>query len=155
MTKKQNSQHPFIHEILEKYTTLPEGIPVWKTIGIEITKENFAENLFFLSTDLADAFEMRHDHFCSRNSAKLLKKGYLNNHMYCAVHMARVGSNANRVQNVNYFTINGTKLLLMNLPDAKSRQWINDKKLAVFNRLLSFGDESLQHDANEDVTDCG
>ena len=149
MTKKQNSQHPFIQEILEKYTTLPEGIPVWKTIGVEITKENFAENLFFLSTDLAAHFSMRHDNFCTQIIVKLLNEGYLTDHFLTGKEMVEIGSAAKRAKIVHGLNCHQTQTLVLDLFNPELRA----KKFALFLRLQNLGDELPQHDVNENVAD--
>ena len=64
---------PLITDALELYTRTPEGLSLWKTKGIELSFKNVLKDVFILSTDLADYFDMYHFHLVKQNIYKLLK----------------------------------------------------------------------------------
>ena len=68
-----DKNYPLLTDVLEVYHQTSEGIPIFKTKGIELTLENLDEHLFILSTDISAYFKIRHDHLVERNVRKLQK----------------------------------------------------------------------------------
>ncbi len=130
MTKTKNHL-PLITEILEIYMYTPEGIPLWKAKGVDITYDNLLENIFILSSDIASYFKIRHDHLCSQNIAKLQKKKYLSEHLPNFREMFKIGNAAQASRNVYSLTRQQTEHLIMDFAGTRAFQ----KKHDILNRL--------------------
>jgi phage regulator Rha-like protein/very-short-patch-repair endonuclease len=135
---------PLITDALELFTTTPEGLPLWKTKGIELNFKNILNNVFILSTALADYFEMRHFHLL-RNIHKLLKEGQLDHATKIGV-MVEIGSSAQRKQIIYALTRQQTELLIMDFSGPKARE----KKFAIVKRLHAI-ENSLTQGFYEDA----
>ena len=85
---------------LEIYTSTSEDFPFWKPKGVQLTYENLLENIFILSSDLADFFKIRHAHLTGQNIYKLQKEGHLSYHLPKFRRMIEVGKSAKRYQSV-------------------------------------------------------
>ena len=103
---------PLVNEVLEVYATTDEGLTLWKKKGVEITCENMLENLFFISSDIARYFDIRHDHFCSRNLCKLQKNNYLPEHLPRFGEMFAIGNQAQSIRIVYALTRHQTEHLI-------------------------------------------
>ena len=121
---------PLLPEALEQYATTPEGLPLWKTKGVNLYYENLRENVFVLSSELAIFFEIRHDHLCSQNISKLQQEGILPSDLPKIRDICQFG----RVQRsyiVYALTRPQTEHLIMDFAGPKARQ----KKHGILDRL--------------------
>ena len=128
---KTMSTIPRISELLELYTTTPEGFYLWKSKDIELTYENLLDNVFIISSDLAAFFNIRHAHLTGQNIAKLQRERHLSDHLPKIRRMIEVGKTAKREQIVYALTRHQTEILIMDFVGPKARE----KKIAILKRL--------------------
>ena len=121
---------PIVTDVMEVYTKTPEGLSLWKTKGIELSLKNVLKEVFILSTDLANYFDMYHFNLVKQNIHKLQREGYLD-HVIKFNGMIEVGKSAQREQMVYALTRQQTELLIMDFSGPKSRQ----KKFAIVKRF--------------------
>ena len=131
---------PLLTEALEQYATTPEGLPLWKTKGMVLDYENLLENIFVLSSDLADYFAIRHNNLCNQNIYKLQEEGHLSDHLLKIKHMVEIGSSAKRVQAIYALTRHQTEHLIMDFAGPRARQ----KKHDILSRLQAIEADVLQ-----------
>ena len=131
---------PLLIDILEPYRETPEGLTLWKRKGISLTYENLLQNTFFLSVDIAEFFNLRHDHLLDRNISKLQGEGYLPNHLYKIVQMVNIGSSAKRQRVVYALTRHQTERIIVDFTGTKARK----KKYAILIRLQAIEEEVLR-----------
>ncbi len=131
-----------VADVLEIYAITPEGLPLWKKKGIALTYENLLENIFVLSLDLANFFEIRHAHLTNQNIAKLQKEKHLIDHLPKIRQMIKVGKGANRWRDIYMLTKHQTEILIMDFSGTKAR----DKKIAVLKRLQAIEIDVLHGD---------
>lgn len=129
---------PLLTDILELYTTTPEGLPLWKTKGVELNFKNILTDVFVLSTDLAIYFGMYHFHL-KRNIYKLLKENYLD-HATKIGGMIQIGRSAQRLQIIYALTRQQTELLIMDFSGPKARE----KKFSIVKRLHAIENDLTQ-----------
>jgi phage regulator Rha-like protein len=122
---------PLVTDALELYAHTPEGLPLWKSKGVNLGYENLLENIFVLSSELADYFAVRHNDLVQKNICKLQKEGYLADHLRKISHMVEIGSSAKRAQVIYALTRHETEFLIMDFAGPKARQ----KKLLILGRL--------------------
>lgn len=131
---------PFLTDVLELYTTTPEGLPLWKTKGIQLNCRNLLDNIFILTNELAKFFDIRHDHLCSQNIAKLQKEKNLPNHLPNFREMVEIGSSTLRARIIYGLTRHQTEHLIADFSGHKARQ----KKHAILTRLQSIETDVLK-----------
>ncbi len=131
---------PLVTEVLELYTQTPEGLPLWKTKGVELNCENLLENVFVLSSDLAVYFNVKHNDLSGKNLIKLQKEGYLSEQLRNFSQLFIVGQSAKRERTVYALTRHETERLIMDFSGPKARQ----KKYAILLRLQAIEADVLR-----------
>ncbi len=134
------TKSPLLTDVLEPYRETLEGLTMWKRKGISLTCENLLHSTFFLSVDIAEFFNLRHDHLLNRNIAKLQEEGYLPYHMYKIVHMIATGKSAKRQQTIYALNRHQTERIIVDFTGAKARK----KKYAILIRLQMIEEEVLR-----------
>ncbi|NUM37498.1 MAG: Rha family transcriptional regulator [Candidatus Brocadiae bacterium] len=129
-------------KFLEIYTSTLEGFPLWKSKDLQLTYENLLDNVFILSSDLADFFNIRHAHLTGQNISKLQKEGHLVYHLPKFRRMIEVGKTAKRYQTVYALTRHQTEILIMDFAGPKARE----KKITILKRLQSIEVDILKGD---------
>jgi very-short-patch-repair endonuclease/phage regulator Rha-like protein len=130
---------PFVTDALEFYANTPEGLPLWKTKGLQLTYENLLENVFILSTDIAKYFEIRHYDLVNNNFRKLLSEKYIKHERNFSF-MLNIAHSAQREHIVYAFTTSETEFLIMDFSGPKARK----KKLEILQRLQSIEADVLK-----------
>ncbi|KOR29557.1 hypothetical protein TI03_02020 [Achromatium sp. WMS1] len=118
----------------------PEGFNLWKSKNVQLTHENLLENIFVLSSDIADFFGVRHFNLLRRNISKLQKEKHLPDHALKIVFMIGVGKSAQREQEIYALTRHQAEILIMDFSGPKAR----DKKIAILKRLQAIEVDVLQ-----------
>lgn len=91
---------PSITDALEMYTETPEGLPLWKSKGIELSSQNLLNNIFVLSHNIADYFQIKHNDLFRRNICKLQREGHLPDQLRIFAHLIEVGKSAKISRNI-------------------------------------------------------
>ncbi len=134
------SKIPHISDLLEFYIKAPEGFNLWKNKNVQLTYENLLDNVFVLSSDIADFFDVRHFDLLRLNIAKLQKEKHLPNPVLKIKHKTTIGSSAQREQEVYAFTRHQTEILIIDFSGPKART----KKIAILKRLQAIEVDVLQ-----------
>lgn len=130
---------PLVTDVLELYTKTPEGLPLWKTKGVELSLKNVLKDVFILSTDLAEYFGMHHFHLVKQNIHKIQQEGHLDHVTKISV-MIEAGKTAQREQTVYALTRQQTELLIMDFSGPKARE----KKFAIIKRFHAMENDLAQ-----------
>ena len=131
---------PFITDVLELYTKTPEGLPLWKPKGVELTYENLLEKIIILSSDLAIYFNIKHNDLFRRNISKLQKAKYLPDQLRIFAQLIAVGKSAKKTRIVCGLTRHQTERLIMDFSGPKARE----KKFEILMRLQSIEEDVLR-----------
>ena len=125
-------------DVLEPYRKTPEGITLWKRKGVLLSCENLLENVFILSNDLADYFDVEHKNL-KRNIRKIQQEGYLK-HTLKIERMVEIGASAQRSQSIDALTKHQTELLTADFSGPKARR----KKFQILTRLHAIESDVLR-----------
>lgn len=129
-----------VSDALDIYAQTTEGLPLWKPKGVEITCENFLENILILTSDIAAYFAIRHDNLCSKNISKLQNRKYLPDQLLNFKELITVGKTAQKPRIVYGLTRQQTEHLIMDFSGPRAFQ----KKHDILNRLHSIETDVMQ-----------